>query len=237
MTTPNIEELPAPETLAQMAEACETLTSLMLIIPGIDTGAWAKTLREADASMQSQAERIKELNLQVVSAFGQAQEALEDRDTARAQLAALQVDDELPDEQIERAIAAWFDENIVGFNNRMRAALAAARSHPTPEESSVVAGEKPVREPLTDGPVISGYAIPVSEKRFADEILIQRSRQIEGHPLWAVRLNGNCLNKQGQWEWEPMPSSRDDEFLAWCRFDSAESAIAAAHGITKKGEQ
>lgn len=77
MTTPNIEELPAPETLAQMAEACETLTSLMLIIPGIDTGAWAKTLREADASMQSQAERIKELNLQVVSAFGQAQEALE----------------------------------------------------------------------------------------------------------------------------------------------------------------
>ena len=96
MTTPNIEELPAPETLAQMAEACETLTSLMLIIPGIDTGAWAKTLREADASMQSQAERIKELNLQVVSAFGQAQEALEERDTARAQLDALQVDDELP---------------------------------------------------------------------------------------------------------------------------------------------
>lgn len=96
MTTPNIEELPAPETLAQMAEACETLTSLMLIIPGIDVGAWAKTLREADASMQSQAERIKELNLQVVSAFGQAQEALEERDTARAQLDALQVDDELP---------------------------------------------------------------------------------------------------------------------------------------------
>mgnify|MGYP006967798291 CR=1 FL=1 len=88
MTTPNIEELPAPETLAQMAEACETLTSLMLIIPGIDTGAWTKTLREADASMQSQAERIKELNLQVVSAFGQAQEALEERDTARAQLDA-----------------------------------------------------------------------------------------------------------------------------------------------------
>lgn len=88
MTTPNIEELPASETLAQMAEACETLTSLMLIIPGIDTGAWAKTLREADASMQSQAERIKELNLQVVSAFGQAQEALEERDTARAQLDA-----------------------------------------------------------------------------------------------------------------------------------------------------
>ena len=92
MTTPNIEELPAPETLAQMAEACETLTSLMLIIPGIDTGAWAKTLREADASMQSQAERIKELNLQVVSAFGQAQEALEERDTLRAKMVPLEKD-------------------------------------------------------------------------------------------------------------------------------------------------
>ena len=171
MTTPNIEELPAPETLAQMAEACETLTSLMLIIPGIDTGAWAKTLREADASMQSQAERIKvldglyenatashedtmrsamnaeaerdqaraelaairaqepvawnhgcnalcadidlwidhcphcgkprpaapapqELNLQVVSAFGQAQEAFEERDTLRAKMVPLEKDAE-----------------------------------------------------------------------------------------------------------------------------------------------
>jgi hypothetical protein len=43
-----------------------------------------------------------------------------------------------------------------------------------------------------------------------------------------VRLNGNVLNKAGDWEWEPMPSSRDDEFLSRCRFETAEQAIAAA---------
>ena len=108
MTTPNIEELPAPETLAQMAEACETLTSLMLIIPGIDAGAWAKTLREADASMQSQAERIKELNLQVVSAFGQAQEALEERDTLRAKMVPLEKD---------AARLDWLERNLFNREN------------------------------------------------------------------------------------------------------------------------
>lgn len=81
--------------------------------------------------------------------------------------------------------------------------------------------------------VISWYAIPTSGKRYADEILIQSSRQIEGPTLWAVRLNGNCLNKSGDWEWEPMPSSRDDEFLARCRFDSPEAAIDAAIASTK----
>lgn len=84
------------------------------------------------------------------------------------------------------------------------------------------------KEVIAFEPVISGYAIAVSDRRFANEVLIQRSRQIEGPALWAVRFNGSVLNKQGEWEWEPMPSSRDDEFLARCRWDSAEEAIAAA---------
>ena len=87
---------------------------------------------------------------------------------------------------------------------------------------------QPVQEPLTSSPTISAYSIPVNDKPFADEILIQRAWQMDGTALWAVRLDDNCLNKQGQWEWEPMPSSRDDEFLARCRFDSAEAAIEAA---------
>lgn len=134
MTTPNIEELPAPETLAQMAEACETLTSLILIIPGIDTGAWAKTLREADASMQSQAERIKELNLQVVSAFGQAQEALEERDTARAQLDALQVDGELP--ELPKPYYTRWDENEVKAYARQAQAMLRAKMVPLEKDAA-----------------------------------------------------------------------------------------------------
>ncbi|MGJ7497508.1 hypothetical protein ACSFA8_20870 [Variovorax sp. RT4R15] len=83
--------------------------------------------------------------------------------------------------------------------------------------------------------VISGYSLLVSEKRFADEILIQRARQIDGPALWAVRLNGDCLNRNGLWEWEPMPSGRDDEYLARCRFDSATDAIAAARAALRNG--
>jgi len=76
------------------------------------------------------------------------------------------------------------------------------------------------------GVVIDAYAIPVEDYR--TEIKIQRMRQIEGPALWKVARNGDCLNKSGEWEYEPMPSSRDDEFLARCRFDTAEEAIAAA---------
>jgi hypothetical protein len=78
------------------------------------------------------------------------------------------------------------------------------------------------------GAIVSAYAIPTSDKPFAEEITIQRMRQIDGPALWSVKLGGNCLNKSGEWEWEPMPSSRDDAFLARCRFESPEAAIDAA---------
>lgn len=76
-----------------------------------------------------------------------------------------------------------------------------------------------------DEPVISAYSIDTGR---LDEIRIERARQISGPALWAVRYRGDCLNKFGSWEWEPMPSSRDDAFLARCRFSDAETAIEAA---------
>ncbi len=79
------------------------------------------------------------------------------------------------------------------------------------------------------GVVISGYRIGAG----LIPITVQRSQQIDGPDKWAVRRGGDCLNKAGAWEWEPMPSSRDDEFLAHCRFDSHIEAIAAA--MAQKG--
>lgn len=77
-------------------------------------------------------------------------------------------------------------------------------------------------------PVITKYTIDGDPRRLgADDIHIERAKQIEGPPKWAVRRMGECLNKQGDWEYEPMPSSRDDEFLARCRFDTPEQAFAA----------
>ena len=42
---------------------------------------------------------------------------------------------------------------------------------------------------------------------------------------WAVRRLSQCLNRDAEWEWEPMPSSRDDAFYAHCRFDALEQAV------------
>ena len=42
---------------------------------------------------------------------------------------------------------------------------------------------------------------------------------------WCVRRNGMCLNKGFQWEYEPQPSSRDEDFYERCRFDSFPKAV------------
>lgn len=45
---------------------------------------------------------------------------------------------------------------------------------------------------------------------------------------WAVCDKGLCLTQSGDWEWEPWPSERDDDFLARCRFNSFDEAFNAA---------
>jgi hypothetical protein len=44
---------------------------------------------------------------------------------------------------------------------------------------------------------------------------------------WCVRLRGDCLNHNAEWEWEPSPSNRDAEFYARCRFDTLDEAVEA----------
>ena len=64
---------------------------------------------------------------------------------------------------------------------------------------------------------IGAYLLP-------GDATIDRVSQREGDDRWAVRRHGNCLNQQGEWEFEPTPSDRDDDFLARCRFATAEAA-------------
>lgn len=56
-------------------------------------------------------------------------------------------------------------------------------------------------------------------------ITLERASWREFGEKWAIRMLGHCLNKDGKWEYEPMPSSRDDEFFKRCRWGSAEEAI------------
>lgn len=59
--------------------------------------------------------------------------------------------------------------------------------------------------------------------------------QRDGSAKWAVDDNRGCvLNKNGEWEYQPSPSNRDDEFLERCRFASMKDAADAFQAWTSK---
>lgn len=43
--------------------------------------------------------------------------------------------------------------------------------------------------------------------------------EYRGRDLWAVMKRSRCLSADGAWDYEPNPSSRDDDWLATHRFD------------------
>jgi hypothetical protein len=69
--------------------------------------------------------------------------------------------------------------------------------------------------------------LPILAYDAGGEVRIDACRQRDGKTMWAVRNGFGCLNADGEFEYEPMPSSRDDEFLARCRFPSAQDALHA----------
>ena len=53
--------------------------------------------------------------------------------------------------------------------------------------------------------------------------------------LWAVTQRGQCMERSGEWQWEPIPSNRDEDYYAAARYDrdtalAIASAIEAARG-------
>lgn len=54
---------------------------------------------------------------------------------------------------------------------------------------------------------------------------------------WAVTRRGECLNKNGEWEYEPMPSSRDQAFFDRCRFASAQEAHRAYRKLKTEAKE
>ena len=68
----------------------------------------------------------------------------------------------------------------------------------------------------------SSYRVDDSDMR------IECVAQMDGSNLWAVRKHCTVMNNCGEWEWEPMPSGRDDQFFERCRFDDHLHAIDAA---------
>jgi len=81
---------------------------------------------------------------------------------------------------------------------------------------------------VRDGWSVSAYKVGT--------LTVQSMSQLDGRTLWKIADGfGNVLNKQGEWEWEPMPSSRDDEFLARCRYATLDDVLAAMSAQAGKG--
>lgn len=61
-----------------------------------------------------------------------------------------------------------------------------------------------------------------------------------GDGMWAVLAGVYCLGSDGEWDYEPLPSSRDDDWLATHRFDETtalrlaeeQAPLMTCNGIT-----
>lgn len=67
-----------------------------------------------------------------------------------------------------------------------------------------------------------------------DDIRLVRRRQRNETSKWSVVQRGFCLSKRGEWEYEPIPSSRDAVFLSSCRFDTPEAALGVFYETQRR---
>jgi hypothetical protein len=82
--------------------------------------------------------------------------------------------------------------------------------------------------------------VPCAYRTSIDEhVRIEEVRDRDGAPRWAVRLFGACLNRDGDWEDEPLPSNRSDAFKQRCRFATAQEAaeVLATSQQPQAGEE
>lgn len=66
-------------------------------------------------------------------------------------------------------------------------------------------------------------------------IYINRMPQETGEDKYSIKWNSYVLNKNNELEFEPFPSSRDDDYLERCRFNTFDEAKAALEKAIKAG--
>ena len=55
-------------------------------------------------------------------------------------------------------------------------------------------------------------------------VKIEARPQLDGNVLWVLKMHEWVLGKDSDWHWEPLPSSRTDEFILNTRFESPNEA-------------
>lgn len=104
----------------------------------------------------------------------------------------------------------------------------ALRLMPSDEARRVAREAEAVSGTLTPEQYVGARAeAEIASYGLADGTRVERAAQMDGAYLWAVRRDGNCLGLDGHWSYEPLPSSRGDEWLALHRFPTAQAAIRA----------
>jgi hypothetical protein len=56
-------------------------------------------------------------------------------------------------------------------------------------------------------------------------VTLERAPQRDGPDRWAIRRGGNALGRDGEFEYEPLPSSRTEKFYRKYRFATVEEAL------------
>jgi hypothetical protein len=72
---------------------------------------------------------------------------------------------------------------------------------------------------------------PIPLDNALDRIAWQVSVEWAGSGRWAIRNSGYCLNRNGEWEHEPQPSSRTDQWLAEHRWEDLAEARRVAREV------
>lgn len=76
----------------------------------------------------------------------------------------------------------------------------------------------------------------IGEPGVMGELRIATRINRQGARRFAVICDGWVLNKDGEWEYEVQPSSRDEAFYDRCRFCEFEAAYHAAIKATPRGD-
>jgi hypothetical protein len=85
---------------------------------------------------------------------------------------------------------------------------------------------------VPDYPTYEGYRITkvtIIEPTLDTPATIIAARwQRAGEPRWCILSAGYALNRDGDWEYEPIPSSRDEDYrqrTGWATLDAAIDAV------------
>lgn len=83
--------------------------------------------------------------------------------------------------------------------------------------------------PTPPEPRVTQYEVCGLPEEHIDYPIFTITVDYRGHGKWAIARHRRCLGVDGYWDWEPLPSEREDAWLEEHRFD-LDDALELAKG-------